>query len=1250
MSNNDKLLLTQGVATIKCQVIVKATNTLPEIVLSEENSVKDWTYTDERYVPKQGFIGQFVARTLSGNLQNISDDFNIEGREIELRIGVVSGTSTNWYSLGNFIITDPTDNNVVDNTKFEAMDYTKLFNKKFNGDFKDNVFTQSYNEIINNKSTVTAIWLAKYCCAQVGVEFGQTAFTNSDFIINQNPFLAGETCRDVLKEISKLAYSWVRIGWDNKCYIDFEPVSSNTVSTENTITNNHYYTLETRKELYGPINNVVVGMSGIDGESHSEKDPNAKPSDGEHTIYIYDNPLTNTFELRALAQKKASKLFGLQFAQVSTETIGHPWLQANEKINVKNMENVDNYTYPFNRTIKFTGHIRTTIDSMADSEVEATLAYESEIMKSIKKASATVDKQNGVISLLVEDVKATQEAVENIDGTINPVGVGDGEYVYIEDASENELMYLQIEGKSEQETRSGKNLLCLDGFATQTVNGITATNNNDGTITFNGTSTATTFFNFNYVAKYYISVATGDVISIGVNKVLPDGMYASLRPVDTNDNAIIIYNGESQKVNKVAQFTNNAFMFVGMPSGVKLENFTICPMVVKANALGEYEPYGAMPSPDYPSEIKSVGYANLFDPNKIVPLALGSNMIVEHSSYKGYYIPCNEGDVFSLSRNNTTNNRFRVVFTAEEPADGVAIFGGTENKTTYDTSLKIENIVAPENAKYIFVYLTNNSGELPSEIQLEKSSIAHSYIPYGKYGVEVKTIGKNLLNYVDKLKSSGLGLTNKLNEDGSITTTGIPTSDYANIITSYDITDILEDGETYIYSMGTPSNKLYIQIVMTNIHDGTRIYEDNHGTTYRSKKFTVDKSNYTYLLKIITAKITNWGTESLTITNTYQLEKGDKLTEFEKYQTRTSVIVLNAPLRSLPSGVKDIAYIRNGKLYVDRYVGSVVLDGSENWKSVTSVAEGTIRFYCDKTGVYNNSINPPSKKVYMKSNRFVGTDWFSMYQDDTTSKNLISNYNDKTYSTNSRIVIRIETIYASNVEEFKTWLSTHDTQVDYQLATPLTEEYELTEKPSTFKGVNNIFTNNNPQPKIYVEYVIDNAISKYVEQHVSELRITENEIKTSVSSLEGIVVSSNSETQSALQEIGKNFDKYVPQSSFVTLEKNVKQLQTDTYTKTEINTKLVDGSVTKVMTTSGTFDEDGMHYAKTNAPTSSTINERGVEVDSTTTGQELLFAGYDNDLKQTIVRTENLTVRKYFVVGNNSRIENYGNGGGIFII
>lgn len=163
-------------------------------------------------------------------------------------------------------------------------------------------------------------------------------------------------------------------------------------------------------------------------------------------------------------------------------------------------------------------------------------------------------------------------------------------------------------------------------------------------------------------------------------------------------------------------------------------------------------------------------------------------------------------------------------------------------------------------------------------------------------------------------------------------------------------------------------------------------------------------------------------------------------------------------------------------------------------------------------------------------------------------------------------------------------------------------------------------------------------------------------IETFTNKVDNISIKDNND----YQEILEKFDNYVPISDFVTIEKSVRQLQTDTYTKTEINTKLVDGSVEKVMTTSGTFDENGMHYEKTNAKTKTTINEIGVVVKDSTgsTSKSLLFAGYvDNNntefanfKNQTIVGSDNIVVREFLIVGDNSRIQDYEDGGGIFIL
>ena len=463
MLDSDKLALKNSTAVIRCKLIVKATDTLPEIILTDDDSIKDWTYTDDRYVPQQGFIGQFVSRTLEGNLQNISDDFNIENREIELVLGVtdlgskiiyvttedgiilmtengdyfrlseLGEATTNWYSFGNFIITNPEDNEVADNTKFEAMDYTKLFNKEFNENYTDEKFPESFNTLIENGGSVTALWLAQYVCAQVDVEFGQDYFTNSDFVINQNPFQELETCRDVMKYIAQLAFSWVRIDWDNKCYIDFGETPT-TFSTDeyNTIDNNQYYTLETKKETYGPINEVIIGMEGIDGESLvAAEDLASINENGRHTLYIYDNPLTNTFELRTLLKENgsANKLLGLTYTQLKTETVGHPWFKGYEIINVVDMENIGHTTFPFNKTLTYNGHIETTLDSMGETEVEETLAYESDVIKSTKQASIKVNKQEGTLTSLAKEVNtqtgvinSVEEKITAYDYTISVVG------------------------------------------------------------------------------------------------------------------------------------------------------------------------------------------------------------------------------------------------------------------------------------------------------------------------------------------------------------------------------------------------------------------------------------------------------------------------------------------------------------------------------------------------------------------------------------------------------------------------------------------------------------------------------------------------------------------------------------------------------------------------------------------------------------------------------------------------------------
>ena len=437
-------LLVNNYTTQTVQTVSDETTTGQQLILTEEDAIKTWELNDERYVPNTGFIGQFVSRTLSGELHNISDDFSIQDADVELQIGIVElGTryqilttengraladehgnkiyikdlgadKTTWYTLGNFLVTKPEDDEVADNTSFEAFDYATKFNADFNADYADSTYPNSFNKMIESEGGVSLHWLASYTCAQVGVEFANETFTNSDFRVASNQFTQGESCRDVMKAIAEIAFGWCRIGWDNKCYIDEPQTISVTSDDANILTNDNYYSLRTQKQVYGPINRVVIGMSGVTGQEAIVQDDESIAQYGTTDILIMDNPILYTPELRESVKESARKLFGLYYSPVEMETPGHPWFKGNELIDVQDMEGNSRFTYPFNRTLNYTGHIKSKVVAPATTNQEKETEFKQQIFKTIKDIGIRVDAQEGTIKTVNATVNATKDGLESI--------------------------------------------------------------------------------------------------------------------------------------------------------------------------------------------------------------------------------------------------------------------------------------------------------------------------------------------------------------------------------------------------------------------------------------------------------------------------------------------------------------------------------------------------------------------------------------------------------------------------------------------------------------------------------------------------------------------------------------------------------------------------------------------------------------------------------------------------------------------
>ena len=127
---------------------------------------------------------------------------------------------------------------------------------------------------------------------------------------------------------------------------------------------------------------------------------------------------------------------------------------------------------------------------------------------------------------------------------------------------------------------------------------------------------------------------------------------------------------------------------------------------------------------------------------------------------------------------------------------------------------------------------------------------------------------------------------------------------------------------------------------------------------------------------------------------------------------------------------QDRIYKNNGKWYLNKQIGKVVLDGSEAWDYYTSTSKPVFFIVTDNFGIYYK----------LEAN-------LSCYCDYYKGKGQVASFDDVynlgnnviTFRTAyTRLVIRDDRF--NNTEDFKAELSTHNTIVYYVLATPTYEE------------------------------------------------------------------------------------------------------------------------------------------------------------------------------------------------------------------
>ena len=370
---------------------------------------------------------------------------------------------------------------------------------------------------------------------------------------------------------------------------------------------------------------------------------------------------------------------------------------------------------------------------------------------------------------------------------------------------------------------------------------------------------------------------------------------------------------------------------------------------------------------------------------------------------------------------------------------------GNGNTHTY-TSFDYDNT----NTTYrIFIANGTVCNNLLFKPQFEQGSEATSYEPYTggipapnpSYQYPVKSVtGENSLIICDENLFDKNDVVNaSLNADGTTSSsTTLLTSDFIKIDSSLTY---------YKTTTGSARVKLYDEnkaaINTTNAGDITNFSG--------AKSFTIPYENAKYIRF-------SMASENL---NSIMLVKGSTApsTYVEHEEQNYQLSLGNIELNSSPDGtIRDGIIGEPNEWYKREYIGKVVLDGSETY---TSMAWGS-------SGKYGYRISINDLKIITSANEKsnIRSDYFTVASANGLFALTVPNYGICARVNQSEIIIRNDD--TTTVNDFKTWLSTHNTIVWYQkseyIDIPITDQTLISQlndiynNAHSYNGVTNITT------------------------------------------------------------------------------------------------------------------------------------------------------------------------------------------------
>lgn len=1176
--------------------------------------VKAIKYDDKIFEVESISIGNAVAREIQLELSN---QFTEEFTEVSLS-STLHIETPETLALGTYMVAEK-DNSNDYYTKYILHDYMDKFHKKYDA---------------SSMVPCTRFALLQSICNYCGVELENSSIINGDVIVNtyDNTIEALEYVRCIAERAAGNA----KITRYNKLKIKELNTNENIILPNEMVGDYSYDDQKT-------ITKVIF-------ENATQKFEKGNNT-GECICLSQYSPFSCT-------QEEVNNIFqslnGLTYQSLKARIWGDPSVDAGDRLTYGNIKSFAQMSWQWGNG--FYGEY----DCSLKTNQQTSLVERLSNSQKIRRIKSILDESNMQIDLLLEEndenktsianlnlnlesIKSSvTKKIEDLENDTSPIAAQKGvKSATIYDAAEKSIMWQKTYGKTAQKSRVGYNILKNSSFSNDL---------SDWAVLKSGTTPEITTYNGKKCLHFKGSLGSRQHVSQSIEKRISVGktytvtcmaflkdfvagttncflsFYFDGKKTDGTWTGESIVSGAAAFNSKSYDYSKGAFIKTKYTFKIKEDTdltkafgfyiyardftgdlYVYDVQIAEGTEAKDWEDFGISPSTEFPSPIESVGRKNLLKNTLVNETKNGITLKVNEDKsiiFSGtatkdtpFYFMMPENSLllkqgtYTLSGNNSNSSNIKLlIHTKDWKLLGNNLIGGTTFTLNENTEV------------FVYVWVANgttiNTTMYP---MLEAGNTKTDYVPYEHTEINATVTGKNLVNPnlpVNSKTQNGITITN--NGDGTYTATGTSTSSLAisltqkntiklNKSTSYtNSIEILEGNflGAIVVAVLDSEDKItynYINVSSSSLSNTKTPTED---LTIKTYEYYIDKANITVNFKF-----------------RVQLEEGTVATDYEEYKSNSLTIDLQGnELCSLPSGTKDEVNITNGKSSIVKRTKEFILD--ENKTIVLEKAlTNTTRFL-----IYNvtSSMNdyPSAISTHFK--------YLVDYNSDT----------EHFYITrNGAMYLFVNKSIASTVDELKTCLSKNNVKFLYELAEP--EEIDLgkTDLPNAYRGINHItFTE---LSDFY--YYRDNALNEiYVSKDENEKQIrniNENFAKQEITNNSIIQrVQETNETMSnnyALKEEVSSEIQHTKNSLTIEFNEQIEDLQN----------KQVDTLKNQLVT----IDVNGIAVSTNISAIKTIMNNDRFAIKSGDT--EAFYVGYDENLKKSVSRMNDLTITDYFTAG-----------------